>query len=418
MKICVVHNFYQSSSPSGEDEVFRNEVELLKKNHIDVVTYKKNNDDIATSADSLRTAFETVWSRKTYKELKALLKRERPDIVHFHNVWYLISPSAYSACKDAGVPVIQTLHNFRLFCVNALLMRNGKTCEECVGKFSWRGAVYGCYRESRLHSIPIAFAESFHKLIGTWNDKIDAFIALTEFGKKKFVECGLPEEKIFVKPNFLSNPPEPFFEKVIPPSPLLQKGGRGDFKGYAVFLGRLSHEKGVAVLIDAMKCYNADNTNRLTLKIIGDGPLRGQLEEKVKSEKIDNIEFTGKKKFNECMKLLARAQFMVMPAICYENFPMAIREAFACGKPVIASNLGAMAELVQDGKTGLLFKPGNLKDLAEKMKWMVEHENDCIEMGENARRVFEQKYTAEKNFDILIGIYNKTTQKPTPPRCK
>jgi glycosyltransferase involved in cell wall biosynthesis len=409
MKICVVHNFYQSSSPSGEDEVFWNEVELLKKNGIDVVTYEKNNDDIATSADRFRTAFETVWSRQTYKELKALLKRERPDIVHFHNIWYLISPAAYSACRDAGVPVVQTLHNFRFFCTNALLMKNGKACEKCIGKIPWRGAVYGCYRGSRLHSVPIAFTESIHKLIGTWNDKIDAFIALTEFSKKKFVECGLPEEKIFVKPNFLANPPDPKYSH----------------QDYAVFLGRLSVEKGLNVLINAFQDLSTMNYELSAmsyqpfhLKIIGDGPLRGQLEEKVKAEKIHNIEFSGRKNFDECMNLLARAQFMVMPAICYENFPMAIREAFACGKPVIASNLGAMAELVQDRRTGLLFEPGNHEDLAEKITWMVEHENECIEMGKNARKVFEQKYTTEKNLEILINIYNKATLKPPPTRWK
>jgi glycosyltransferase involved in cell wall biosynthesis len=388
MKILLVHNFYRSSSPSGEDAVFRSERELLKKNGIDVITYEKHNDDVATLSDKLKTAFATIWSKKTYKELKNILKKEKPDLAHFHNIWYLVTPSAYSACKDAGIPVVQALHNFRMFCANGLLLRDGQVCEKCIGTLPWKGARYGCYGNSRLYSIPIALTESIHSLTGTWKNKIDAFIALTEFGKKKFVECGLPENRIFVKPNFLSDPPEPSFSH----------------KDCVIFLGRLSHEKGVFILIDAAGKLK-DSVIPLRVRIVGDGPARKELEDKAESERINGIEFTGRKNFDECMALLKEARFMVMPAICYENFPMAIREAFACGKPVITSRLGAMAELVQDGKTGLLFEPGNSEDLAAKMKWMLENEEACKEMGKNGRKEFEEKYTAGKNFEILMDIY-------------
>lgn len=390
MKILLVHNFYRSSSPSGEDAVFRSEFELLKKNGIEVITYEKHNDDVVTGLDKLKAALTTAWSRKTYEELKHLIAKEKPDLAHFHNIWYLISPSAYYACKDAGVPVIQTLHNFRMFCANGLLLRDGQVCEKCVGTLPWKGVRYGCYGSSRLYSIPIALSESIHSIAGTWKNKIDAFIALTEFGKKKFVECGLPENRIFVKPNFLSDPPEPSFSD----------------KDYVIFLGRLSHEKGISILIDAARKLK-DSAIPLRVRIVGDGSARKELEDKVESEKINGVEFTGRKNFDECMVLLKGARFMVMPAICYENFPMAIREAFACGKPVITSRLGAMAELVQDSKTGLLFEPGNPEDLVAKMKWMLENEDSCIEMGKNARKEFEEKYTGEKNFEILTNIYKK-----------
>jgi glycosyltransferase involved in cell wall biosynthesis len=398
MKILLAHNYYQSTSPSGEDAVFRNEVELLRKNDIEVVTYEKYNDEIANHSDKYRAAFTAVWSRRTYRELKALLAREKPDIAHFHNIFYLITPSAYYACREAGVPVIQTLHNFRFFCINGLLMRDGKVCEECIGKSPWRGVKYGCYRNSRIYSLPIAFADATHRSLKTWEKKIDAFIALTDFGKKKYIECGLPKKRIFVKPNFLANAPEPKYSN----------------DGYAVFLGRISAEKGLSVLINAFQHLSVltpnplpNTQNLIHLKIIGDGPLSENLQETVKSGKIQGIEFTGRKSFPDAMELLCNSRFMIMPAIWYETFSLIGMEAFACGKPVIASRLGAMAELVEDGKTGLLFEPGNADDLASKIKWMLENEHACIEMGKNARKVFKEKYTAEKNFEILMKIYQK-----------
>jgi glycosyltransferase involved in cell wall biosynthesis len=396
MKILLAHNFYQSSSPSGEDAVFRAEKELLESRAQDqgggLITFESYNDDIIRYSFIRKATlpFKTIWSRGSYVEIKDIIKQDKPDIAHFHNIFYLISPSVYFACKHAEVPVVQTLHNFRLFCVNGLLMKDGIICEECIGKLPWRGVANACYRNSRLYSVPVAFTESLHKLLGTWRDKVDAYIALTEFSRKKFVDFGLPEKKVFVKPNFLPNPPEPKYSN----------------EGYAVFLGRLSAEKGLNILITAFKTLQSLTTDTLPLKIIGDGPLRKYVEEKIRAEKIHNIESMGRKSLNECMQLLRGARFMVMPSIWYEGFPMAISEAFACGKPVIASRLGAMTELIENGKTGLLFEAGNPEDLASKIEWMIENESACIEMGKNARRVFDEKYTAEKNYKMLMRIYD------------
>ncbi len=333
----------------------------------------------------------TIWSKSVYNDLKTLLKKERPDVAHFHNIWYQISPSVYYACGDAGVPVVQTLHNFRIFCANGLLLKHGEICEECIGKMPWRSVKYGCYRGSRIYSVPVALAEAIHKFKDTWSDRIDAYVALTEFGKKKFIECGLPEEKIFIKPNFLADPPDPDYS-----------GGN-----CAVFLGRLSREKGADILLNAFTILRTKLHISLPLKIAGEGPIRKNLENIVQTEGIAGIEFLGNRTFSECMQLLATAKFIIMPAVCYENFPMVIRESFSCGKPVIASDLGAMAAIVEDGKTGLLFEPGNPADLAAKIKWMLENEDACIQMGRNARTEFEAKYTAEKNFDMLMHIYQK-----------
>jgi len=396
MKVLLVHNYYQSSSPSGEDMVFKNEINLLKNNGVELITYTKHNDDIQNFniLEKSNLVFENIWSKGTYNELKSLVKTEKPDICHFHNIFYLISPSAYNACVDAGVPIVQTLHNFRFFCVNGLLMRDGKTCEKCLGKLPWRGVINGCYRDSIFYSAGIALMEGVHRLLNTLSCKIDAYIVFTEFSRQKFVECGLPQKKIFLKPNFLADPPKPMYNS----------------GGYGVFIGRLSAEKGLKILLDAVKTLNATN-NTFRFKIIGAGPQEAELERAVKDENIPNFEIVGRQSFSACMDFLKESSFLLLPSICYEGFPMAIREAYACGKPVIASRLGAMAELIDDTKTGLLFEPGNSADLAVKIKWMVENRNDCIEMGKNARRVFEKKYTAEKNYKTLMEIYHAVLDK-------
>lgn len=379
--------------------MYRNEVALLKSREVEVIQYEKCNDDISGTLNKIKTTFDSVWSKKTYREISALIKKNKPDIAHFHNIWYLISPSAYYACKDAGVPVVQTLHNFRMFCANGLLLRNGMVCEECVGKLPWRSVLHSCFRSSRLYSIPVAVTEIVHQIKGTWVNEVAAYIALTDFGKQKFIECGLPADRIFVKPNFLSSPPLPKYAK----------------GAYAVYLGRLSQEKGLDVLLDAFQILASSHfpISSFSLKIVGEGPLMEQVKgerRKAKGERHANgvdIEFVGRKSHQECMEILRNAAFLILPSLCYENFPLSIIEAFACGKPVIASRLGAMAAIVEHGKTGLLFETGNAEDLASKMQWMIENSDECAQMGRNARAEFEAKYTADKNYEILMDIYRR-----------
>lgn len=394
MKVLMVHNFYQSSSPSGEDVVFRNEIELLKQHGINVITYTRYNDEIKDYGlrGKLVLPFKNIWSIETYKELKAILKKEKPDIAHFHNIWYLISPSAYYACKEVGIPTVQTIHNFRMFCSSGLLLRDGKICEDCIGKIPWRAMVYGCYKKSILYSTPIALTEIFHKFVGTFYNKVDAYISLTEFAKDKLIQAGLPKDKIYVKPNFLLNPPKKSFS-------------RGK---YIAFVGRISEEKGIKTLIDALRNQKKD---RVILKLIGDGPMKKDIEKEIKKDNIQNIELLGKRSHLETLEIIRNAKFIVLPSICYEMFPMVLLEAFAYGKPAIGSKLGAIAELIEDGKTGLLFEAGNFEDLAEKIQWMIENEDAYIKMGKNARKVFEEKYTAERNFQILMEIYKKVIER-------
>ncbi len=397
MKVLLVHNFYKSSYPSGEDIVFKNEEGLLKNNNIEVITYTKHNDEIKDYelADKVFLSFRNVWSKRTYKEIKEIIRKEKPDIAHFHNIWYLISPSAYYACKDAGVPVVQTLHNFRIFCANGLMLRKNKICEKCLSVLPWRAIFYGCYRDSRLYSVPVALSELVHKVIGTWKEAVDIYIAVTKFSQEKFVEAGLPKNKVIVKPNFLINPPNPSFV----------------YRDYILFVGRLSSEKGVETLIEAFKILLFNISKELTLKIIGEGPLKEHLEKKIKSENIKNVEFLGMLNHSETIEVLKNAKFLVLPSIWYEMFPMVILEAFACGKSVIASNLGALVDIISDGRTGLLFEPGNSEELASKIRWLMENENILLEMGKNARTEFEEKYTPEKNFKLLMNIYTQILSK-------
>lgn len=379
MKILQVHNFYQFSG--GEDTVFYNEYKLLSSFGHDVIQYTKDNKDIINYYffDKGKLFFSSSYSRSTYKEVIKIIEEHKPDICHVHNTLTLITPSVYYACKKMGVPIVQTLHNYRLICANAYLFRNGKVCEECVGKSLYHSVKYGCYRNSRFQTYVLARTIEWNKKNGTWNNLIDAYIALTKFSKRKFFDGGLPENKIFIKPNFLFEDP----------------GYSENNEGYFLFAGRLDETKGVNVLIEAAKTLP-----NLKFKVAGDGPLK----EKIIA--VPNIEYLGQLKKNELLGFVQKTAALVFSSIWFEAMPMTILESFACGKPVIGSNLGAMAEIIEDSKTGLLFEPGNANDLAEKILWAKNNPEKMREMGLNARKEFEEKYTADKNYEMLMDIYN------------
>jgi len=387
MNILLIHNKHRTGNPSGDDVVFANEVMLLKSNGNQCTTYERCNDEFlaARTWEKLIMGIESTWSLKTYRETKKLIRKEKPEVVHIHNLFPLISPSVYYACADEGVPVIQTLHDFRFLCPKAYFMLNGNICERCLEIGLWKAIKYKCFRDSLIQSAGAAFMIWLHRSLKTWSRKVTAYITLTEFAKKKFVKAGFPSSRIFVKPNFFECSPTPDFSH----------------NGYVLFLGRLGEEKGIRILLEAWK--NID----VPLKILGDGPLRNEIEELCRKYNLKIVEIMGYKPPNTCLEYLAKARFLILPSVCYEGFPMVIREAFAYGKPVLASRLGALEEIVDDCKTGLLFEPGNPEDLAQKVHWMVNNENAVIEMGENARAEFEMKYTAEKNYEMLMDIYNR-----------
>jgi len=352
-RILLVHNYNQSHAPSGEDGVFREDEILLRSRGHEITLFTRESDTIKEFSPLKKASllWNITWSRESYKAIGALIQREKPDIVHICNTFPLISPSVYFACRRYRVPVVQTVQNYRLFCAAGVFFREDKACEECLEHGQMRAVKYRCYRNSRLQTLPLVCMQWVHRKLGTWTKYVDMYIAATEFSRRKLVQAGLPDERVAVKPNFFLSLPEPSYEH----------------DNYAIFLGRLSVEKGVRTLLTAWK-----DLHDIPLKILGDGNLRGEVEAAAYGRD-SAIEFLGYRPHEECLDWLRRAKFMVMPSEWYEGFPMTIREAFACGKPVIASRLGAMAEIIEDGRTGLLFEPGNAQELTEKVRWMFKH---------------------------------------------
>ena len=383
MKIILAHNAYQQAG--GEDGVLEAEKSLLQKYENDISIFKVSNDNIRGFKNKISTALSISYSPESKEKLANEIRDFKPDIVHVHNFFPLLTPSVYDACLEADVPIVQTLHNYRTMCPGALLMRDGKICELCIKGSAYKSVLHGCYRGSFIGTFAVARMVEKHRTLGTWDTKVNKFIALTEFARSKFIEAGFPDEKISVKPNFSVD---------------TQLGSNDDEnqKGYgALFVGRLSKEKGLITLIKAWQGLN------IPLRIAGGGPL----ESEIKGVKGDLVIALGILYQTSVLKEMSRAAFLVMPSEWYEGFPMVLVEAFSQGLPVVTSRLGGMTEIVEDGKTGLHFEAGNSKDLAEKVQWMHDHPNECKKMGLNARKVYEQKYTPEKNYEMLMDIYQQ-----------
>ncbi len=373
-RVLVVHNAYQHRG--GEDSVVAEEITLLESRGHQVETYFRHNDDIA-ALSSLAVAQQTLWSSRTTQDLAERIRSFRPDIIHIHNTFPLISPSLYWAAGRAGVPVVQTLHNFRLMCLSALFMRDGQVCEDCLGHVPWRGVLRRCYRGSPAASGVLAGMLTLHRGLGTYRNKVARYIALNEFCRGKFIEGGLPADRVVVKPNFVDFAvPEP-----VPRAGLL-------------FVGRLSVEKGVSTLAGATALLSGAQ-----LRVAGEGPEAGVLDGVAGVTRLGSV--SGEAVRGE----MSRAVALVVPSIWYENFPRTIVEAFACGLPVIASRIGALADIMRDGETGLLFDPGNPHDLADKMAWALANPERMAEMGRKARAQYEAEFSADVNYQRLMEIY-------------
>lgn len=383
MKIVVAHNYYKL--PGGEDQCVAAEIAMLRAHGHEVTQYFVRNEAIDAMSRP-RLVAETIWSRRSYRELRRLFQAVRPQIVHFHNTFPLISPAAYYCARAENVRVVQTLHNFRLTCVNALLFRHGAICEDCVGKaVPWPGVLRGCYRDSRAASAVVAAMLGVHRALGTWADPVDVYIVLTQSSRAKLVKAGLPADRTAVKANFIY--PDP---------------GAGSGKGgFALCVGRLSAEKGLETLLSAW----ARLDNALPLKLVGDGPLASLVERAAASN--PSIQWLGAQPLEKVYGLLGEAALLVAPSRCYENFPRVLIEAFAKGAPVVASRLGAMAEIVDDGRTGLLFRPGDPDDLAAKVRSILAAPARLAVMRAAARDEFERRFTAAANHSRLIAIYEQ-----------
>jgi glycosyltransferase involved in cell wall biosynthesis len=376
LRILIVHNRYQQRG--GEDAVVEAEVALLRAHGHAVRLYARSNDEVRTMT-RIGVVADTLWSRQTSHDITDRITRFRPDVVHVHNTFPLVSASLYWAASRLGVPVIQTLHNFRLLCPQAMFLRDGHVCEDCLGKIPWRAVTRRCYHDSFAHSAVQVAALGVHRVLHTYDTRIDRYIALTAFCRDKFVAGGLPADKIAIKPNFVDMPPAP--------------ATTGTRRGL-LFAGRLAPEKGTAVLLQAL-----DLAPELEVDVVGSGPDEQRLRQ---HPRVRMLGWLAPRALYDRMQ---HAACLVMPSIWYENFPRTLVEAFASGLPVIGSRLGALAEIIDDGHTGLLFETGSAAALAEKMRWALANPQLVSRMGENARAEYDARFTPERNYEQLAAIY-------------
>jgi glycosyltransferase involved in cell wall biosynthesis len=392
VKILLVHNFYGSTAPSGENTAFVAEASLLRNRGHSIVEFTRHSDELLHQGlyGTVRGALGTIWNPVSLRKLKSTLRDIRPEIVHVHNTFPILSPSVLYATSDLNIPTVMTLHNYRIGCSAATALRKDEPCTLCLDKKSVLPALrYGCYRDSRIATLPVSLMIALHNAKNTWKKNVDAFITLTEFQREKMAQFGIPEASLFVKPQFLENPPEPL--------PWQRRESK------AVFIGRLYTAKGIHILIDSWKKWGK---NAAPLEIIGDGPMRNELMSAAgKSEAAGSISFLGNLSHAEAMRKLSSAKLLILPSLCFEGFPMVVQEAYAYGVPIAASNIGSLPHLIAENRTGTLFTPGNAESLLASVQPLLADDKQLRILGAQAKQEFDSKYTAGKNYDILMSIY-------------
>lgn len=381
MRILILHNNYRMAG--GEESVVRSETELLQKKGHTVANLFRDNVEIDkySLSQKAKLSVEAAWSRHSFESVHRAVRQFRADIVHIHNTHLLWSPSVFAAARKAGAATVMTLHNFRLTCLNAVLFRNGQNCTECLDHGIWRGILHSCYKGSLVESMAMARVIQVNRRRGTWKEEVDAFIVPTENGKSLFLQAGLPEDCIHVKPNFLHDPLE---EKII------EAVGQG-----ALFIGHLVPIKGIEMLMEAWRHID------YPLMVVGTGPLSDSL----RASAPPNVKFAGPLSLNAIFDLIAKSSFVVFPSVCRETFGRVIIEAFAMGRPVVASQHGAMAEIIRQNETGLLYEPGNVDDLQNKVLSLVNDPELARSLGRAARLDFLNRFTADVNYELLMNIY-------------
>ena len=382
VKVLMCHDYYQHRG--GEDEVFEIEGELLRENGHQVVQYTVHNDSIEQS-NRLVTGLGAIWNQAAYRRMKALIRKEKPDLVHFYNTFPLFSPSVYYAVKAAGLPLVQSLHNYRLLCLNASFYRDGSICEDCLGKtLPLPGIHHACYRDSRLQSSSVAGMQVLHRMLRSWHRKVDLFLlGSTRFALDRFIQGGFSEDAFMLKPNFVF--PDPGVGQ-----------GQG---GYVLFVGRFDEMKGIDDLLEAWRSLSPT----VPLKIVGDGPMVSQV--KKSALQLQQVEWLGRKSLIETYELMKEARFLVFPSRWYEAMPRTIIDSLAVGTPICAASTGAMSDLIEDGRSGLLFKLGDVDDLVEKTRYLFERPELAAEMRDYARQSYLNNFTAEKNYALIMQAY-------------
>jgi len=390
----LVHEYYRSSSPSGEDRVFEREKELLQQNGVEVESLIFKNDFIGTKygPSVFKTALYTPWSPIGKRMVKEAVHKFSPDLLHFHNTFPVLSQAAIYQAKKMGCATVQTLHNFRTVCAQAMLMKGDGICEKCIGKYPWPALADKCYRDSMPATLPLAANIALNRFLKTWQTKVDRIIVLSEFNKNKFIEAGFPAGRMRVKPNF--------FEDNMQDNDL-----RAQKENNWLFIGRLKEEKGVQFLPAVWKRLGEKAP---LLRIVGDGPYLETLKSEINSLGLDKKNILhGHCSSEQVQELLRKSSLLVFPSICYEGFPLVIGEAYAAGVPVAASNIGTAAYIVQNNITGVHFQPGDIDDMVKQLSFLIEHPDLLREMGRNARKEYENKYTPERNFQMIKEIYQE-----------
>lgn len=387
-----LHNYYQNSG--GEDVSTAAEIEILRQAGHQVQLLEWHNNSIAAMSKSEKLAlfWRSTWNLKAQTRVQEKLQEMQADLLHVQNFFPLASPSVYTAARTLDIPVVQHLRNFRLGCLNAYLYRQGQVCEDCVGQNPWRGVVRRCYRGSLPASVSLWQMLTYHRRRNTWNKDVDAFITPSYFAAKKLIEIGIPAEKIYVKPNFVN---DPLKYDNIPPLPE---------QPTFLFAGRLSAEKGVMGLLKAWQMVDKSDWR---LVIVGDGPEKLSLQAFCQEHNLLNVYFMGRMALSKLIVLIQGSTILLVPSQWYETFGRVVIEAFACGRAVICSNLGALAELVSDSENGFLVESGNAQMWAEHILWCGANPTSVRQMGQNGRILYLEKFTPEKNYRELISIYKQ-----------
>ena len=389
MRVLLVHNYYGSSAPSGENRVFELEKALLEAHQHEVQTFTRHSDEIRALGllGSAKGALATPWNPWMAHAIRREIRQFKPTLVHVHNTFPLISPAIFRAIGGCAARVL-TLHNYRLYCPAAIPMREGKVCTECLQHRSpWPAIQHGCYRSSRVATMPLAINVGLHRALGTWKREVDAFIALSAFQAERMIESGLPGEKVHVKPNFYPGRPS-----IVP---------WGDREAYVVFAGRLSAEKGVLNLLRAWRTWGEDAPH---LKIAGDGELRPELERMSVGLR---VQFLGQLNADEAQAAIAKAKLLILPSEWFEGFPMVLREAFAFGTPAAVSDIGPLPSIVRHDVSGVVFQPASPGSLLREVRAAWETPRLLERLGQGARSEFDAKYTENANYASLMAIYQK-----------
>ena len=408
MKILLIHNYYGSSAPSGENKVFEAEKAMLEKYGHEVEVYTRHSDEIrGTGNRELRTvrklwgmvkgAMCTVGNPCAARAVAKKCREFKPDVVHFHNTFPLISPLAVRAASKYA-SVVMTLHNYRTACVSGVPTRDGKVCSLCLDKKCvWDGIKHRCYRGSLAATLPLAINIAlYRRLLPKW---VSRFIVLSEFQKRKMVKYGWPEEKIEVKGNFVFRQDSQDLQDLNTHNPVNLVNPVQEKKDQIVYVGRLSKEKGVETLIKAFKQLGS----KTKLLIVGDGVDRVELEEMAQGL---NVEFVGQKPSEEARQIIGESKVLVSPSACWETFGLAAAEAMSVGTPSVVANVGGLPDIVQDGRFGEVFESGNPESCAEAIKRLLERPN-YDEICAAAQHEAETKYTVEANYKRLMEIYGE-----------